>query len=190
MRGRTHRIWAYLCRKHRINSRLGSKFSVQCLIPVYVFALSFDIPASCSRYTGYGMNRIGRTSCCIDLTPPFSPTELTEGSFPLHTLSPKQTGQVAPPGPKLLPSWDQRRADHSQSKQHNRLVSRLVWIFHYIEIYCKRNSLQQTPLFRKGSLWVEGSQKPTSSILRVVSGEKERNQDIIGPLIRCHCLSI
>lgn len=49
-------------------------------------------------------------------------------------------------------------------------------------IYFKRNSLQQTPLFRKGSLWVEGSQEPTSSILRVVSGEKECNQDITGPL--------
>lgn len=102
---------------------------MQCLIPGYVLPLSFDIPASCSRYTGYG---IGRASCCIDQTSPFSPTEWREGSPPLLTLPLKQTGQVAPPGPKLLPSWAQSWADHSHSKQQNRLLSRLVWILHYI----------------------------------------------------------
>lgn len=130
-RRRTHHIQVYLCEKHRIKPRFGRKLSVQCLIPGYVLPLSFHIPASCSRYTGYG---IGRASCCIDLTSPFSPTESTEGSLPLHTLSPKQIGQVAPAGPKLLPSWAQSWADHPQSKQHNRLLSRLVWIFPYIAI--------------------------------------------------------
>lgn len=43
-------------------------------------------------------------------------------------------------------------------------------------IYCKMNSLQQSPLFRKDALWVERSQHPTSSILRLVSGDKECNQ--------------
>lgn len=97
----------------------------------YVLPLSFDIPASCSRYTGYGT---GTASCCTALTSPFSPTELTEASPPCHSPPPKQTGPVAPAGPKLLPSWAQSWADPSQSKQQNRLLSRLVWIFHCIAI--------------------------------------------------------
>lgn len=130
-RWRTHHTQVYLRGKHRIRPRPGSKFSVQSLIPRYVLPLSFNIPASCSRYTGYG---IGRASCCIDLTSPFSPNELTVGSLLLHTLPTMQTGQVAPAGPKLLPSRAQSWPDHSEIKQQNRLLSRLVWIFLYTEI--------------------------------------------------------
>lgn len=176
LRERTHHIQFYLCGKHRIKPRLGSKFSVQYLIPGYVFPLSFYIPASCSRHTGYG---IGRASCCRDLTSPFSPTESTEGSLPApsHTV-PKanrtsntcRAKAAAQLSPELSRSLSEQAAEQAAEQ------AGLDFPLYCNPIYCKRNSLQQTPLFRKGSLWVEGSQEPASSILRVVSDDKERNQ--------------
>lgn len=162
LRGRKHCIWAYLSRRHRIKSRLESKYSVRCLILGYVLPFSFDTLASSSRYTGHWMSRIGRASCCIGLTSLFIPTEFTEGSSPLHKLLTKQTGQVASPEPKLcclapaqLSSELSRSSGNSLSGQAAEQAgeqARLDFPLYCSHIHCKRNPLQQTPLFRKGSL--------------------------------------
>lgn len=141
-----------------------------------------------------------RASCCKYLTSLFIPTEITEGSPPLHKLLTKQTGQVTSPGPKLccpapaqLSSELSRSSRNSLSGQAAEQAGKqagLDFPLYCSHTHCKRNPLQHTPLFRQGSLWKDESQEPTSSSLRVVSGEKERKQDIIGPLVCCHCLLI
>lgn len=200
LRGRKHRTWAYLPRRHTIKSRLQSKFSVQHLILGYVLPCSFNIITSSSRYTGHWMSRIGREQAAVNIWPHYSsPLRLLRDPLPFTNFSQSKQDKWRLQGQscvaQLLPNWAQSWADPlgtpSQGKQQNRLASKLVWIFHYIAVtLTARGTLCNRLLSLERALWKDESQEPTSSSLRVVSGEKERKQDIIGPLVCCHCLLI
>lgn len=139
LRGRKHCIWAYLSKRHRIKSRLESKYSVQHLIFGYALIFSFDTLASSSRCTGRWMSRIGKAQVDVHGRPHYSsPLSSLRDTLPFTSFSQSKQGKWHLWGQshaaRLLPSWAQSWADPlgtpSQGKQQNRLVSRLVWIFH------------------------------------------------------------
>lgn len=158
------------------NTESSPDLEANSLCSGYVLPLSFIIPASCSRYTGHG---IGTASCCTDLTSPLSRTEWTEGSPPFTHCPRSKQGKWHLQGkaPAQLSSELSRSLSEQAAEQAAEQAG-LDFPLYCNHIHCKRNLLQQTPLLRKGSPWVERSQQHTCSILRVRSGEKEYNQDI------------